>query len=440
MLKFLKLPTTATGPFCPSEVQGSVQVPASASFWKKILIFFGPGLLVSVGYMDPGNWATDIEAGSKFGYSLLFIVLLSSVAAIILQFLSMRVGLITQRDLAQLSKERFHPKINYFLWIMAEIAIVMTDVAEVLGAALAFKLLLGCSLKWGIFLTIFDTLIVLGLKGKGFRRIEAIILGLILTIGFCYFIELFLIQPHWPSVLQGFIPHPEQLPGLEPWYIAVGILGATVMPHNLYLHSSIVHTRKIASGLFAKREALNLNTLDTVVSLSLAFIVNAAILILAAAAFHQSGHNTVASIDEAYHLLDPLVGGSLAGILFGVALLAAGQSSTFTGTIAGQIVMDGFMNWKIPCWQRRLITRGLALIPAFIGVMMFGDHSIGKLLVLSQVILSILLPFAIVPLLIFASDQKLMAEFAMGWVMKLSAWLLLVVIIAANIILIIQFF
>ncbi len=440
MLKFLKLPTTATAPFCPSEVSGSVLVPHTASLWKKLLIFLGPGLLVAVGYVDPGNWATDIEAGSKYGYSLLFVVLLSSGAAILLQCLSMRVGLVTRSDLAQLSKQNFKPKTNIFLWVMAEIAIIMTDVAEVLGAGLAFHLLLGCRLEHGILLTILDTLIVLGLKGKGFRRIEAIILGLMLTIGTAFFFELFLVQPHWPSVIKGFIPDLQKLPGVEPWYLAIGILGATIMPHNLYLHSSIVLTRKLDQGDLAIAEAIRHNTFDTVISLSLAFLVNAAILILAGAAFYSTGHHEVTGIDEAYRLLDPLVGGRFASIVFALALLAAGQSSTLTGTISGQVVMEGFMNWKIPCWQRRLITRGLALVPAYFGVLWLGDHSISKLLVFSQVVLSIQLPFTIFPLLIFARDRKLMGEFTIGKFSAFVSWTVFAVILAANIFLIAQIF
>ena len=284
-----KLPTTATAPFCPTEVQGSVTIPTGGSEFKKALMFLGPGLLVSVGYMDPGNWATDIEAGARFGYALLFVVLASSMAAIILQCLSMRVGLITGKDLAQLSRARYSPRAARGLWILAELALVATDVAEVLGAGLAFKLLLNCSLRTGIALTVLDTIIVLGLKGKGFRRIEAIILGLISTIGICYFVELFLIKPDWFDVARGLWPQPALLPGVEPWYLAIGILGATVMPHNLYLHSSIVHTRLIKPGDKAKREALRLNTYDTVISLSLAFVVNAAILILAGGRVPRDG-------------------------------------------------------------------------------------------------------------------------------------------------------
>jgi manganese transport protein len=438
MFKLPSFPTTATAPFCPSEIQGSIRVSASAPLWKKIMIFAGPGLLVSVGYMDPGNWATDIEAGSKFGYSLLFVVLFSSLAAILLQCLSLRVGLIAERDLAVLVKERFSQKTTTALWLLAELAIIATDVAEVLGSALAFKLLLGVSLKVGIAITMFDTLIVLGLKGKGFRQIEAIILGLVLTIGACYFIELWLIQPHWPEVARGFIPDGRKLSGVEPWYLAIGILGATVMPHNLYLHSSIVQTRKIGDSYKEKRLALNLSTLDTVVSLSLAFLVNSAILILAGAAFHATGHKTVVAIDDAFHLLDPIVGSSFAGLLFGIALLAAGQSSTFTGTIAGQILMEGFMNWKIPCWKRRVWTRGLALVPAFLGVVILGDGSTGRLLVMSQVVLSLQLPFAIYPLIRFATDRTLMGEFQIKGVSKVAAWALFLVIAFANLALLYQ--
>jgi manganese transport protein len=435
-----QLPTTATAPFCPSEVQGTVPIPRHASLWRKILLYCGPGLLISVGYMDPGNWATDIEAGAKYGYALLFVVLLSSAAAIFVQLLSMRVGLVTRHDLAQLCRSRYLPLTNSVLWIMAELAIVMTDIAEVLGAGLAFTLLFGCSLKVGMLLTVLDTFIVLGLQGKGFRRIEAIILGLILTIGLCYFVELFLVGPHWPDVFRGFVPHAAELPGIEPWYLAVGIFGATVMPHNLYLHSSVVHTRDFSKNPAATREAIRYNSLDTGVSLFLAFIVNSAILILAGAAFFVTGHHEVASIDNAYHLLEPLVGGTLASFLFGLALLAAGQSSTFTGTIAGQIVMEGFMDWKIPCWQRRFITRGLALFPAFIGVLYLGEHSVGQLLVFTQVVLSLLLPLTIFPLIVFASDAKLMGEFKLSYGMTITSWLLFIFICATDLVLLTQLF
>ena len=406
-------------------------MPDRASFFKKFLLFVGPGLLVSVGYMDPGNWATAIEAGAKYGYALLFVTLWSSVAAAFLQCLSMRVGLVTGRDLAQLARERYPARVNLAFWLMAELAIIATDVAEVLGGALAFKLLFGCSMRTGIFITAFDTIVVLSLQGKGFRRVEAIVLGLVLTIGACFFAELVLIQPNWAGVWRGFGFHAGELTGIEPWYIALGILGATVMPHNLYLHSSIVRTREIGARERDKRQAIHFGTLDTVISLALAFLVNAAIMILAAAAFYGKGLGDV-GIDEAYHLLDPLVGGGVASLLFGVALLAAGQSSTFTGTIAGQIIMEGFLDLKIPCWIRRVITRSLALVPAYLGLVWYGENSTGKLLVLSQVILSLQLPFTVYPLVRFAADRTLMGELRVGRKTVAVAWAVFALIAAAN--------
>ena len=436
---FSRLPKTATAPFYPSEIHSSVAVAPNLSFWKKLGVFAGPGLLVSVGYMDPGNWATDIEAGSRFGYALLSIVLLSSLAAIVLQCLSLRVGVVTTRDLAQLCRDRYGKPVRLTLWIFAELAIIATDVAEVLGSALAFKLLFGCSMPVGIAITALDTVIILGLKGRGFRQIEAIILGLISTIGICFAIELFLIGPHWPDVFAGFIPRVSTFMHEEPWYLAIGILGATVMPHNLYLHSSIIQTRNNGRSEPQVRESIKLGTIDTVTALSLAFFVNAAILILASSAFHHTGHSAVTSIDDAYHLLDPIVGSAFASLLFGVALLASGQSSTFTGTIAGQILLEGFLNLKIPCWQRRVITRALALIPAFVGVWIMGENSVGRLLVISQVVLSFQLPFAIYPLIRFAQDRKLMGAFKIGPVLGTVAWILFTVISVANLWLVYQF-
>ncbi len=376
------LPTTATAPFCPSAVSHSVAVPADASPLRKLALFVGPGLLVSVGYMDPGNWATAIEAGSRFGYALLFVVVLASFSGMLLQSLCSRLGIATGRDLAQLSRERYRPGVARGQWLLAELSIVATDLAEVLGAALAFHLLLGVSITTGVVLTAFDTLIVLALQGANFRRLEAIVLGLIATIGACFFVELVLIGPYWPDVAAGLRPSWDTLSSQEPLYLAL--------------------------------------------------LVNAAILILAAAAFHGSGHTEVVEIQDAYHLLDPLVGGALASFLFGFALLAAGQSSTFTGTIAGQVVMEGFLRAKIPCWQRRLITRGLALVPALIGVLWLGEAAVGKLLVLSQVVLSLQLPFALWPLIRFSSDRGLMGEFVNPrWVSAL-AWSLFGLISAAN--------
>ena len=430
-----RLPRLATAPFCPSEVQGSVAVRPGAPFWQRMARMAGPGLLVAVGYMDPGNWATDIAAGSQFGYALLWVVLLASLTAMLLQTLSLRLGLVAQKDLARACRDRYSPRVNRALWLMAEIAIVACDVAEVLGSALALHLLFGVSLLAGIAITAFDTALVLGLQGKGFRQVEAIVLGLIVTISVCFAVELALVGLDWPAVARGFVPSftmgaavrdPQAL------LLAIGILGATVMPHNLYLHSSIVQTRHIASDDRSRRDAIRLSTLDTVVSLSLALLVNAAILALAASAFHATGHRQVTEIQDAYHLLDPLVGGTLASVLFGVALLAAGQSSTFTGTIAGQIVLEGFLDLKIPCWQRRMATRALALVPAFFGVLWLGDSGVGILLVGSQVVLSLQLPFAIWPLLRLTNDRSVMGAFANGPWLKFSAWGLLALISLAN--------
>jgi manganese transport protein len=426
------LPKIATAPFCPSEVRGSIAVAPGAPWWQRVLRFAGPGLLVAVGYMDPGNWATDIEAGSVFGYSLLFVVLLSSLAAIVLQVLALRLGIVARVDLARACRDRYGPVPRKALWLMAEIAIVACDVAEVLGSALALHLLFGIPLAWGIVITAFDTLLVLGLKGKGFRQVEAIVLGLVATISVCFAIELGLVGPDWHAVAQGFVPHVDALRDPHALYIAIGILGATVMPHNLYLHSSIVQTRRTDNDDASKANAVRLSTIDTVGSLLLALLVNAAILTLASGAFHTTGHTGVTEIQDAYHLLDPIVGSGVAAALFGVALLASGQSSTFTGTIAGQVIMEGFLDLKIPCWQRRLITRALALVPALCGMLWLGDKGVGTLLVASQVVLSLQLPFAIWPLVRLTSDRGTMGRFASGPVLKSTAWALFAAISAAN--------
>ena len=396
----------------------------------------GPGLLVAVGYMDPGNWATDIAAGSQYGYALLWVVLLSSLTAMLLQTLSARLGLVARQDLARACRDRYSPGVNRALWLMAEVAIVACDVAEVLGSALALHLLLGVSLLAGIAITAFDTVFVLGLQGKGFRQVEAIVLGLIVTISICFAAELMLVGLDGSALVHGFVPSVAKVGAMarEPQalLLAIGILGATVMPHNLYLHSSIVQTRHVARNDRSRRDAIRLSTLDTVASLSLALLVNAAILVLAASAFHAKGHRQVSDIQDAYKLLDPVVGGTLASVLFGVALLASGQSSTFTGTIAGQVVLEGFLDLKMPCWQRRLITRVLALVPAFLGVLWLGDAGVGTLLVGSQVVLSLQLPFAIWPLLSLTGDPAVMGRFAtQSWV-KLGAWGLLALISLAN--------
>jgi manganese transport protein len=382
--------------------------------------------------MDPGNWATDLQAGSTYGYALLSVILASSLIGIILQILSARLGIAARQDLARACREHYPPQVRWVLWVMAEVAIVATDVAEVIGSALALHLLFGLSLMVGIVLTSFDTLIVLGLKGRGFRQIEAIMLGLIGTIAICFGIQLVMAQPDWGDVLRGFVP--DQTVILEPdrLYLAIGILGATVMPHNLYLHSSIVQTRKITGLTEGRRDALRLAGLDTIASLLLALAINASIIIVAGAVFHARGETGVVEIQGAYRLLEPLLGSHLAPVLFGLALLASGQSSTFTGTIAGQVMMEGFLEMKMPCWQRRLITRGLALVPAAIGVYWLGEAGVGKLLVLSQVVLSLQLPFAVWPLLRFTGSARIMGVFANGKILQPLGWASFALITVAN--------
>lgn len=428
----LELPKTATAPFCPSEVRGSVAFTPGAGGWRKFLQFAGPGLLVSVGYMDPGNWATDIEAGSRFGYGLLSVVVLSSLAAMLLQTLALRLGLATGRDLAQLCGERYRPGAAKTLWILAELGIIATDLAEVLGSAVAFHLLLGVPLTTGVALTALDTAIILALKGQKFRELEAIMLGLVATIGLCYLAQVLLVKPAWPEVARGLVPSLGTLAHREPLYLAVGILGATVMPHNLYLHSSIVLTRHVAPDPASRAEAIRWARLDNILSLSLAMVVNVLILVLASAVFHAHGRHEVASILDAHRLLAPILGTSAAGVLFAVSLLAAGQSSTFTGTVTGQVILEGFVNLKIPCWQRRLATRALALLPALAGIAWLGEGGAGKLLVLSQVALSLQLPFALWPLIRFTGDPDLMGPFVnRPWVSAL-AWGIFGVVTAAN--------
>jgi manganese transport protein len=390
--------------------------------------------------MDPGNWATDIAAGSQYGFLLLWVVGLSSLFAIVLQTLSVRLGLASGMDLARACRARYSAPVNRFLWLMAEVAIIATDVAEVLGSALALQLLLGVSLLVGIAITTFDMLIVVGLKGRGFRQVEAIVLGLIATIAVCFAAQLILVGPNWAEVWRGFVPHPALAGDPHATLLAVGILGATVMPHNLYLHSSIVQTRHAPENEAGRRDAILLATLDTVVTLLLALVVNAAILILAASAFHATGHRDVTEIQDAYHLLDPVVGTVGASLLFGIALLASGQSSTFTGTIAGQIIMEGFLDLKIPCWQRRLITRAIAVVPAFLAIAWRGENAVGPMIVASQVVLSLQLPFAIWPLVRLTADRRAMGPFASGPALRAGCWLLFAIITAANLWLVWSFF
>jgi len=429
----VKLPTTATAPFCPSEVQGSIRIDASASLWVKLKRFAGPGLLVAIGYMDPGNWATDIQAGSQFGYALLWVVALSSVAAMFLQLLAARLGLVTGKDLAQLCAESYGPAGRLLQWLSAEVAIVACDIAEVLGCALAFKLLLGVPLAWGVGLTVLDTLIVLGLQGRGFRQLEAIVLGLIGTVALCFVAQLALLPTDWLAVGRGLIPGNPGHDAHDAVVLALGIVGATIMPHNLYLHSSVVQTRRVVGGSSGDgiRQTLALSRVDTIGSLLLAMLINGAILILAGSAFHALGSTEVADIEQAYQLLTP-VAGSAAAFLFGLALLASGQSSTLTGTIAGQVIMDGFLRIKIPCYQRRLITRALALVPALSGVLLLGDGAVGQLLVWTQVVLSLQLPLAMWPLIRLGSERGRMGEHVLPRAMQIVAWALFALITGAN--------
>ena len=396
-----------------------------------VLRYAGPGLLVSVGYMDPGNWATDIEAGSHYGYALLFVVLLSGLAAMQLQSLSMRLGIVTGQDLARLTRERYGRAAAWFLWPIAEIAMIATDIAEVLGSALALQLLFGLPLWIGVLVTVFDTLLILGLRGKGIGRVETITLGLVATITLCFVIQLLLVHPDPAQVAAGLLPS-DVLSDPRALYVAIGIIGATVMPHNLYLHSSVVRSRFGRSDS-AKDRGLRFATIDMLAALGLAIFVNAAILALAAAAFHATGHHGVTDIAEAYRLLTPLTGARAAAILFGVALLASGQSATFTGTIAGQVVLEGFTSFRLAAWQRRAITRGLALIPALIGVLLFGSHATGTMLILTQVVLSIALPFTVYPLIRLTGAPDLMGRHVAGMPAKSVAWSLLLLIVAADI-------
>jgi len=414
------------------EVHGSIHVHTTGGFWKKFSAFIGPGLMVAVGYMDPGNWATDIAGGAKFGYSLLSVILISNLFAILLQHLSLKLGIATGRDLAQACRDAYSRPVSFVLWILAEIAIAACDLAEVIGAAVALNLLFNIPLTYGIIITAVDVIFILFLQNKGFRLIEVIVGGLILIILLCFGYEIIVSNPDWFGVAKGLVPSTQIVVNPEMLYIAIGILGATVMPHNLYLHSSIVQTRKIEDTVPAKKSAIKYATIDSTVSLFLAFFINAAILIMAAATFHYSNNQHVADITDAYHLLDPILGVKLAGLFFAVALLAAGQNSTLTGTLAGQIIMEGFLNIKLKPWLRRLITRLIAIVPALIVAIIYGERGTSDLLVLSQVILSLQLSFAVVPLVAFTSDKLKMGEFANPVWIKYAAWVVAVIIISLN--------
>ncbi|HZN97864.1 MAG TPA: Nramp family divalent metal transporter [Gemmatimonadales bacterium] len=415
----------------------SVEIPRGVSFWRKALAFAGPGYMVAVGYMDPGNWATDLAGGARFGYVLLSVILLSNLMAILLQALALKLGIATGRDLAQACRDHYSRPVSFGLWVLCEIAIAACDLAEVIGSAIALNLLFGIPLIWGVCLTAFDVLLILLLQNKGFRYLEAFVITLVATIGVCFAVEVAMARPEIAAIARGLVPTAQIVTNPMMLYIAIGILGATVMPHNLYLHSSIVQTRKVLPDAPSKREAIRFATLDSTVALLFAFFINAAILILAAATFHNTGHQDVADIGDAYHLLTPLLGTTLASTLFAVALLASGQNSTITGTLAGQIVMEGFLNIRLPAWLRRLITRLIAIVPAVIVTALYGERGAGGLLILSQVILSLQLSFAVVPLVFFTSQRRKMGEFvnsrplaALAWgvaatIVGLNAWLLL---------------
>jgi manganese transport protein len=411
------------------EVHESIKVGNTTSAWKKIVAFFGPAYMISVGYMDPGNWATDIAGGSQFGYTLIWVLLMSNIMALLLQSLSSRLGIVRGRDLAQASRESYPPYINFILYILAEIAIAATDLAEVLGMAIGLQLLFDIPLLWGVGITILDTFLLLFLINKGIRKMEAFIIALIAIIGISFFIEMILAKPNITAIASGLIP---SLPNNTALYIAIGIIGATVMPHNLYLHSSLVQTRKFNRSIKGIKQALKYNFIDSIIALNLAFLVNAAILILAAATFFNHGMFDVAEIQDAHKLLEPLLGSKWAPILFALALIAAGQSSTITGTLAGQIIMEGYLNLRIQPWVRRIITRLLAIIPALLTLLILGEQATGKLLVLSQVILSLQLGFAIIPLIHFVSDKKQMKSFAISKPMQIASWCIALIIVGLN--------
>ncbi len=423
----------AAGEFSLPEVHRSIRVPGQGGFWRKLLAFAGPGFLVAVGYMDPGNWATDLAGGAQFGYTLLSVVLISNFMAILLQHLCVKLGIATGRDLAQACRDHYSTPTVWFLWIICELAIAACDLAEVVGSAIGLQLLFGIPLVWGCVITCLDVLAVLFLQNKGFRYVEALVIVLIGTIGACFAVELFFARPSLPGVMLGFVPRADIVKNPAMLYVAIGILGATVMPHNLYLHSSIVQTRDFERSPSGKREAIKFATIDSSAALMLALFINAAILILAAAVFHWSGHRDVGEIQDAYKLLSPSMGVGVASTLFAVALLASGQNSTLTGTLAGQIVMEGFLNFRLRPWLRRLLTRGIAIVPAVAIIGFYGESKTTQLLVASQVVLSMQLGFAVWPLMRFTGEQAKMGEFVNPVWIKVLGWTTAVVIIVLNV-------
>ncbi len=414
------------------EVHRSIAIPSELSFFKKLLLFAGPGFLVAVGYMDPGNWATSLAGGSKFGYTLLTVVLMSSIFAMILQHLSLKLGIVTGRDLAQMCRDKYPKPVAILLWIMAEIMIIATDLAEVIGSAIALYLLFDIPILIGVIITAADVLVILYLQNKGFRYLEALIVVLMATIVGIFGFQLIVSAPAIAPLLIGFIPTSQIVFNADMLYLAIGIIGATVMPHNLYLHSAIVQTRRYAETREGKKEAIKFATIDSTAALTIALFVNASILILAAAVFFTNGIGEIAAIEEAYKLLSPLVGVSIASTLFAIALLAAGQNATITGTLAGQIIMEGFINLRVKPWVRRVITRLLAIVPAVFFIGLYGASAATDLLIFSQVVLSLQLSFAIFPLLMFTGDKKIMGEFANSRKMNVIAWIIGIIIASLN--------
>ncbi|WP_370636625.1 Nramp family divalent metal transporter [Komagataeibacter sp. FNDCF1] len=415
------------------EVFSTVRVPGPGASWlRRFLAFVGPGYMISVGYMDPGNWATDLQGGAQFGYTLLAVIMLSNFMAMLLQALSARLGIATGRDLAQACRDHFPPALNMVLWLACELAIIACDLAEVIGTAVALHLLFGIPLLAGALISVLDAFLVLLLMNRGFRYLEAFVIGLLTVIAACFAVQVVAAQPPIAAILRGFLPSPGIITNSQMLYIAIGIIGATVMPHNLYLHSSIVQTRAYDRTVPGRREAIRWATWDSSIALVLALVINAAILIVAAAAFHGSGHEGVAEIEDAYRLLSPVLGLGIASTLFALALLAAGTNSTITGTLAGQIIMEGFLRLQIPHWARRLLTRGLAIVPVIIVTALYGSRGVGELLLASQIILSMQLPFAVVPLVLFVSDRRKMGTFVISRSMAMLSWLVALAIVLLN--------
>ncbi len=422
------------------ESNATLAVPRNAGFLRKMLAFSGPGYLVAVGYMDPGNWATDLAGGSRFNYTLLSVILLSNLMAILLQSLAVRLGIATGRDLAQACRDHFSPPVSFCLWILCEIAIIACDLAEVIGSAIALNLLFGIPLLSGVLLTAFDVMVLLALQNRGFRWLEAVVITLLLTIGVSFAAQIVFADPQLADIARGFVPSSQVVTDPAMLYIAIGILGATVMPHNIYLHSSVVQTRNYEKTSAGKREAIKFATIDSTVALMMALFINSAILIVAAATFYETGHHEVAEIQDAYYLLSPLLGVAGASTLFAIALLASGQNSTLTGTLAGQIVMEGFLDIRLPPWLRRMITRLIAIVPAVIVTAIYGESGTAQLLVFSQVVLSMQLSFAVFPLVMFTSDPRKMGEFVNPRWRRVLAWSVAVLIAGLNVWLLIQVF